>query len=249
MNKPLNLLCKTAITSTLLVALPIQAEADKPFAFSGMAMFLTDYVDRAMSFSNADPAVYIRFDVEHESGFLVATEGLNINLMEDETVSSGDRANTLFDFIVGYRGDLSKNLSLDFQAYDYRLPGAASNLNYDFWEFTTILTYSIQDTDTDLGFVYDVSPDFMFKTGWAHNFELTASHSLSNDLSFGGYVGWQGVSDNEKIGFDDYFHYSVWASYPIGEFDVGISYANTDLDNADAMNADNIVYFTLSKSF
>jgi uncharacterized protein (TIGR02001 family) len=247
MNKRLNLLCKTAVTTTLLVALPIQAEEDKPFAFSGIAMFLTDYVDRGMSFSNEDPAIYVRFDVEHESGFFIATEGLNINLMEGETVNPGDRANTLFDFIVGYRGSLSDNLSLDFQAYDYRFPGAESDFNYDFWEFTTILTYNIQNTN--LGFVYDYSPDFMFKTGEAHNVEFTVSHSLSNNLSFGGYVGWQGVSDNINVGFDDYFHYSAWASYPIGDFNVGVYYANTDLDNADAVNADSRVFFTLAKFF
>lgn len=246
MNKPLNLLCKTAVTSTLLVALPIQAEGDEPFAFSGIAMLMTDYVDRAMSFSNEDPALYIDLNIEHESGFDIGMLALNINLVEGETVRPGDRANTLWGLYAGYRADLSDKLRFDFQAYDYRFPGAESDFNYDFWEFTTMLTYSIQDTA--LGFVYDYSPNMMFGTGQAHNFEFTVSHSLNN-LSFGGYVGWQGIKDNPKMGFDDYFHYSVWASYPIGDFNVGMSYANTDLDNADVVNADSRVYFTLAKFF
>jgi uncharacterized protein (TIGR02001 family) len=247
MNKPLNLLCKTAVTSTLLVALPIQAEGDKPFAFSGWAMLMSDFVDRGLSFTNKDPAMAVAFEIAHESGFDLGAMAFNVNFLEGETVRPGDRANIVLSPYVGYRGNLSNNLSVDLQVYDYRTTGAASDLNYDYMEFTGIFTYSIQDTN--LGFVYDFSPEFSFKTGQAHNFEFTVSHSLSNNLSFGGYVGWQGIEENEVMGADDYFHYSVWASYPIADFDVAIYYANTDLDNAEAWNADNLVFFTLSKFF
>lgn len=247
MNKPLNLLCKTAVTSTLLVALPIQADEKKPFEFSGTAMLMSDFVDRGLSYTNEDPAIFVAFDIEHKSGFDFGAEALNANLLEGPTVAPADRANLLFYLYAGYRGDLSDNLNLSIQGYRYRLVGAASSLNYDYTEFTTTFTYSIQDTD--LGFVYDYSPDFFLKTGQAHNFEFSVSHSLSNDLSFGGYVGKQYISDNEAMGLDDNFHYSVWASYPIGDFDAGIYYTNTDLDNADAVNGDSRVYFTLSKSF
>jgi uncharacterized protein (TIGR02001 family) len=247
MNKPLNLLCKTAVTSTLLVALPIQAEGDKPLTFSGMAMLTTDIVDRGISLTNKDPGVLAIFDIKHESGFDVGVVAFNINYLEGETVRPRDRGNIVVGPYVGYRADLSDNLSFDIQVYDWLNPGSASDLNYNFWESTAMLTYSIQDTS--LGFIYDFSPEYVFKMGNVNNFEFTVSHSLSNKWSFGGYVGRQYMQKNEVAGSDDFFHYSVWASYPIGDFNVAINYSNTDMDNAEAFNADDIVYFTLIKFF
>jgi uncharacterized protein (TIGR02001 family) len=246
MNNSTKLLCKTALAS-ILVATNHQASAEKKFEFGADVALTTDLVLRGMSYTNEEPAIHGGFDIEHQTGVYVQTWAANVNLLEGDTVKPEDRANMVLGLYAGYKGDLNDNLSYDIQAAHYLFLGAAEDLNYDMSEFTANFTYSIQDTD--LGLLYAFSPEFFLKSGKAHYYELTVSHSFANDLGIGGQLGLQTVSDNDTVGFEDYTYYGLWLSYPIGDFDTTLGYSNTDLDNADDLNADGRVYFTLSKSF
>ncbi|EDN67935.1 conserved hypothetical protein, secreted [Beggiatoa sp. PS] len=249
MNNSLSLLHKTILASTLVAMLPCQAADDKPFDFEANVALTTDLVFRGLSYTNEEPALNGGFKIEHQSGLYAKTWASNVNLLEGDTVKPEDRANLVIGWYLGYNGDFSDVLSYDIQAARFTFPSAAKKLNYEYTEFTGSLTYSIQDTD--LGVSYTFSPNFFLKSDKAHYYELNASHTFvnANDLEIGGRVGRQTVDDNETVGFDDYTTYGVWMSYPIGDFTSTLEYTNTDLDNADDLNADGRVFFTLSHSF
>ena len=238
---------KTALTSALIASLPIvvQAAEDVPFDFGADVTLASDLVSRGMSFTDEGYALQGTFDVEHESGVYVMSWASNVKLLEGDTVKPEDRANMLLVLYAGYRGDLGE-VSYDVNINRALFPGASQDMNYDMTEFHIDFSYTLQGID--LGLAYDYSPDFFFKTGNAHNYQVSVGHTFPNDFDITGFVGRQTVSDNAGVGFDDYTHYSLSLSYPVADFDVSINYSNTDLDNADALNADSRVYFTLSKT-
>jgi len=241
-------IAQTALLATALVATIPQVAADEQQAlkFSGDVTLTSDLAIRGMSYTNEEPALHGSFKVEHQTGVYVRTWATNVNLLEGDTVKPEDRANLLVGLYLGYQGNFS-DISYDIQAVRYLFPGADKDLNYDLTEYTLDLDYSLQGID--LGVLYTYSPDFFLKSGKAHYYEFSASHTFANDLGIGGIVGRQTVSDNETVGFDDYNYYGMWLTYPIGKFDVSLYYNNTDLDNADDINADERVYFTLAASF
>jgi len=249
MKNSLSLWHQSLLASTLVAMLPCQAADDKLFDFDANLALTTDFVMRGLSYTNEEPAFNGGFEIEHESGIYVKNWASNVNLLEGDTVEPDERANLFIGWYAGYNGDFSDNLNYDIQAAYNTFPGAAKDLNYDFTEFTGALTYSIQDTN--LGLLYAFSPDYLRKSDKAHYYELNASHTFvnANDLGIGGRIGRQTIKDNKTIGFDDFTNYGVWIFYPIGDFTGTLQYTNTDLENADDVNADGRVFFTLSHIF
>lgn len=245
MNHFWKLLCTMALMFFLLLPLSSQAaEGNEQFDFVPDLALATDLVIRGMSYTNDQATLYGGFDVEHESGLFVYLWAANVNMLEGQAIKPEDRANLVVGLYGGYRGDFSKDLTYEVNVARFIFPGADKDLNYDMTEFTATSTYTIQNTDFD--FTYNFSPEFFYESGKAHNLDITATHTLANDFSFGGHIGWQGVSDNEAVGFEDYIHYGLSVSYPVGDFTIGLDYSNTDLDNAAGLNSDDRIYFTLS---
>ena len=237
---------KAALISVFVASLPVvQAAEDIPFELSVTGTLVSDFVVRGLSYTDEGFAMQGIFDVEHESGVYVMTFAANVKFLEPPSVKAEDRASMGIAFYAGYRGDLG-DVSYDANINHVLFPDAGSDLNYDYTEFHIDFSYTLQGID--LGLAYDYSPDYFFKTGDAHNYHVNVGHTFPNDFDITGTVGRQTISDNAKMGFEDYTHYTLSLSYPIADFDVSINYSNTDLDNADAIDGDDRVYFTLSKT-
>ena len=236
---------KIVMASALLVNLPLaQAEEVAGFKLSGNVALTSDYVWRGISQTNEQWALQGGFDAEHESGFSIGTWASNVNYKETN-VSEEDRANLELDIYAGYSGEI-KGFSYGVTATRYGYPGAASSLNYDFYELGLSLGYKLPQ-GIDLGFAYDFAPEFFGDVDSAHHYNLKAGYSLPNGIGFSGHVGQQMFSDNNKAG-DDYLYYGVSASYSLFGFDASVSYSDTDLDNSDTLGADERIFFTLSRS-
>ncbi|MDM8559691.1 TorF family putative porin [Candidatus Parabeggiatoa sp. HSG14] len=235
---------KTLLATALFAALPIvQAEDDQ---FRANVAITTDYVWRGMTQTDEKVAVQGGFDMNHESGLLVGIWGSNVKFLEDNTVAPEDRADLEIDLYVGYNGDLGNGIGYGFKAGRFLYPGAGTDLNYDMTEFQLSLSYSLPQ-GTELGLAYDYSPNLSGGVDKAHHLVLSAGHTLANGIGFGGHVGRQAFSDNDKAG-DDYTYYGASLSFPIGEFDGSIAYSNTDKDNAKDV-ADDRIFFTIRKDF
>jgi uncharacterized protein (TIGR02001 family) len=236
---------KTVLATALLAALPLaQAQDD---LFSANVAITSDYVWRGLTQTDEGIAIQGGFDLNHESGLYVGTVGSNVKFLEDNTVKPEDRADLEIDLYVGYNGELDNGIGYGLKAGHYLYPGAGTDLKYDMTEFQLSLSYSLPQ-GTELGLTYDYSPDFSGGVDKAHHLVLNASHTLENGIGFGGHVGRQAFSDNDKAG-DDYTYYGASLSFPVGEFDGSIAYSNTDKDNAADVGADDRIFFTLSKSF
>jgi len=237
---------KIVMASALLVNLPLaQAEEVGGFELGANVALTTDYVWRGISQANEQWALQGGFDAKHKSGFSIGAWASNVNFKEDNTINAEDRANLELDVTAGYGGEM-KGFSYSVAATRYGYPGAASILNYDFYEFDLSLGYKLPQ-GIDLGFSYDFSPEFFGEVGSAHHYNLNAGYSLPNGIGFSGHIGQQLFSDNDKAG-DDYLYYGVSASYSLFGFDASVSYSDTDLDNSDTLGADERIFFTLSKS-
>ena len=242
----MNLSSKTAVTTALIASLPmLQAAEDIPFEISATATLVSDFVVRGLSYTDEGYAMQGIFDVEHESGVYVMVWGSNVKFLEAQTVKPEDRASMGLAFYAGYRGDLGE-VSYDANINYVLFPGANSDLNYDYTEFHIDFSYTLQGID--LGLAYDYSPNYFFKTSDAHNYEVSVGHTFPNDFELTGSVGRQTIKDNALMGFEDYTYYTLSLSYPVADFDMSINYSSTDLVNADAIDGDDRVYFTLSKT-
>ena len=241
----MKLLHKILMVGALLVNLPLaQAEDVAGFKFSGNVTLTSDYVWRGFTQTNGQWALQGGFDAEHKSGFSLGTWASNVNFGEGNDISEDDRANLELDVYAGYSGEMN-GFTYGVTATRYGYPGAASSLNYDFYELGLSAGYNLQGID--LGISYDFAPEFFGEVGSAHNYNLTAGYTLANGIGFSGNIGQQLFSDNDKAG-DDYLYYGVSASYSIFGFDASVSYSNTDLDDAEELGADQRIFFTLSRS-
>jgi uncharacterized protein (TIGR02001 family) len=245
MNHRMKVLCKTALMSTLVATTSSQA-TEPLFEFNGDVTLTSDLVFRGLSFTNEEPAVYGGLELEHKTGLHIKSWGGNVKLLEDDTVNPEDRANMVFILDAGYIGDVGDDFSYDVQISHYMFPDAADSLNYDFSEFIAIGTYSI--LDTDIGLEYDFSPDFFLKSGQAHYYQVSVTHTFANDFSISGSIGRQTVEDNETAGFEDYTYHGFSVSAPLGD-DLTASIYYTDTDLEDLSTADSRMYFSLSKTF
>jgi uncharacterized protein (TIGR02001 family) len=245
-KKQMKLSSKCALTSALIASLPVvQAAEDLPFEISVDATLVSDFVVRGLSYTDEGYAIQALFDIEHDSGFYGTLWSSNVKFLEAQTVKPEDRASIGVALYAGYRGEIG-DVSYDANVNHVMFPGASSDLNYDYTEFHIDFSYTLQRID--LGLNYDYSPNYFFKTGDAHNYEFTVGHTFPNDFDITGSVGRQTIEDNAKMGIDDYMYYTLSFSYPIATFDLSIIYSNTDLDNAEAVDGDDRVYFTVTKS-
>ncbi len=239
---------KTTLATILLTSLPIaQAEVGNPFEFSANVALTSDYVFRGISQTDEGFAIQGGFDVAHETGFSMGTWASNVKYLEDNTVNPEDRADIEIDLYVGYDGKWGDGGSYGIKAGRYSYPGAGSHLNYDFNEFNIHLGYATPE-GIELGFAYDYAPEVFGDVGAGHHYVLTLGQKMPSGLGFNVHVGQLNFSDNDKAG-DDYIYYGASLSFPIANFDAALSYSDTDLDNAKSLNADDRIFFTLSKSF
>ncbi|MCK5877549.1 MAG: TorF family putative porin [Candidatus Marithrix sp.] len=225
----------TLVTSALLTCLPIvQAE---PFTTSANVTLTSDYVFRGKTQTDEGIAIQGSFDISHESGFYIGTWASNVNFLEGNSVLPEDRANLEVDVYVGFEGALTEELDYNVKVGQYMYPGAGSDLEYDLTEFNMTLTYTMPQK-TEFGLVYDYSPDFGGLDN-AHHYLFGVNQPLSNGLGIGAYIAKQDIDEG-----DDYSYYGMSLSFTVAGLDASINYSDTDLDDVEEL-----VFFTLSKSF
>ena len=85
------------------------------------------YVFRGFSQTLEEPTLQGGLDWDSGVGVYVGMWGSNVNF------GDGDNAHVEMDFYAGYAGEIDA-FSYDVGFLYYLYPGAASSLNYDFWE-------------------------------------------------------------------------------------------------------------------
>ena len=200
---------------------------------------ISDYRFRGISLTNDDPALQGSLDWAGENGFYVGAWASNIDYGNDV---DGDIE---VDLYAGFAGGAEDGLGWDVGIVWYAYPGADDIDDYP--EIYAGLSFGVFDVkqwySNDLG---GTELD-----GWYT--EGNASFALPANLTLNLHAGY-----NYGDAFDntEYLDYSIGLAYTLGNFELGLAWIDTDLDNGDALfsdddlfNSDGTVVVSVSTSF
>jgi uncharacterized protein (TIGR02001 family) len=223
-----------------LAALVLLASASIAQAeITGNASVVSDYNWRGITQTAGDPAIQGGLDYAHDSGFYAGVWGSNVDFGDccDENLET--------DLYFGWSGGetLAWNVGLIYYLY----PGA-DGLNYPEiyaslgWEWLTgKISYS-----NDFG-NYDESAFYL---------EGNAAYDLPANFGVKAHIGY---SDGDGIeaayGEGSYFDWSVGVTYALGNFTLGLTYADgSDLKTLDGTPGDvatseGVAIFSIATTF
>lgn len=207
--------------------------------FSANAALVSEYFFRGISQTDDVPALQGGFDYEHDSGIYLGIWSSNVKFND---------ASLETDFYGGISGDLfgtGIGWSAGFIYYWY--PGAASALNYDLVEATAGLSYDFGFASAEATFNW--SPDYFGASGDGFYPALNVDVPLGRYFTASAHVGHQSIDDNAAFGTPDYVDYSFGVSTNVIGFDVGVTYTDTDMSDAECNDACGMAVFSIGRSF
>jgi len=225
-----------------LTGLAAQAE------ITGNAAVVSDYNWRGISQSAGDPAIQGGIDYSHESGFYAGAWGSNVDFGDccDENVE--------VDLYTGFRG--GDTLTWDVGLIYYWYPGAE---DIDFPEIYVGLGWEW------LSGKISYSNDFGNSGESAFYFEANATYELPANFGLTGHLGYSDgdncfASITNDAGDiveceDSYMDWSVGATYALGNFTLGLKYADgsdlsiNDGTQNDVNNSEGVAIFSVSTAF
>jgi len=242
---------KTLLIAALATAASLpglaSAQASSPHSVSGNMGIFSDYRFRGISQTFDQPAIQGGIDYSHASGFYVGTWASNVsgNIYTDGTIE--------MDVYGGFKFPLGP-VTLDVGALQYLYPGAETGgVKYDTLEAYLGLGwkwFTLKDSVTLDDYFGLTDSD---GSGYL---DLSASFELMPKLSLVAHVGSQEVKNYSNL---DYVDYKVGVTYDLSGWVLGLSYIDTDADEATFSLTNNAgktkdlaegtVVFSVSKSF
>jgi uncharacterized protein (TIGR02001 family) len=231
---------KTLLASALLATTSTAALAE----ISGNVTLATDYAFRGVSQTDEQIAIQGGFDYEHESGFYVGTWASNI----DSNFFSGTATDPQIelDLYAGYSGELANGVGYDFGILHYDYPGYDDADTDEFYVSGSYNGFSVSFNYSDeLAFVGSTESAYYLAAGY----EMT----LPQDFGLALHVGY---SDGDAFDggpgalSDSYIDWSVGLSKTVAGVDLGLTYVDSDGDDATLFGdlAESRVVFSVSKS-
>ena len=227
---------------------PLVDEKAIPGTFSANVALTSEYIFRGISQTDGSPAIQGGFDytatfVEQagpfkDFGAYIGVWGSNVRFTD---------ANVEIDSYAGLTADLS-GVGLDLGVIWYAYPGAASDLDYDFFEAKFAASYEFFKLFTATAGV-NYSPDYFGASGTAWYPALDVEVPIGKYLSLSAHVGYQDIDDNAAFGTDDYIDYGLGATVNLWGFDITLAWSDTDLDSSQCNDLCGIVTLSASRSF
>jgi len=217
-----------------LAATAAQAE------ITGNAAVVSDYNWRGISQSAGDPALQAGVDYAHDSGFYAGAWGSNVDFGDccDENVE--------VDLYTGFRGGETLTWDVGFIYYWY--PGAE---DIDFPEIYVGLGWEW------LSGKISYSNDFGNYDESAFYYEANAAYELPANFGINAHLGFSdGDGVEAAYGQDNYFDWAIGVTYALGNFNLGLKYADgSDLETLDGTlpddvsNSEGTVIFSIATAF
>lgn len=247
-------LCGSAAVCALALGFAAPAAAQEKAAtfgtFSANVALTSEYFFRGLSQTDDAPAIQGGFDWEAEVAKPVALYlgvwGSNVDFNEGAGV---DGATVEIDFYGGLKGKFGNSgVTWDAGFIYYAYPGAASNLNYDFWELQAAVGYDFGVAAVTASINY--SPDNFGESGDAYYPKLAVDVPIPTvkGLSLSGYIAKQYIEKEVVFGTADYVEWNFGVTYNVAGFDLSLNYTDTDVDPSGDGN-DGAVVFTVGRSF
>ena len=228
-----------------------QQRSGIPGKFSWNLALASDYVFRGLTQTDSGPAIQGGMDYEYKMSndimLYAGIWGSNVDFNESAAV---DGATIETDLYGGLKGKIGRtgaswNAGLIYYAY----PGADSDLNYDYMEFTMGGAYDFGFAEVNASVNY--SPEYFANSGEAIYTKIGATVPIPwvKGLSLSGHVGDQYIDDTAAFGTPDYFDWALAVIYDAdGKFNVSIKYTDTDV-SPENDNNDETIIFTIGKNF
>jgi uncharacterized protein (TIGR02001 family) len=222
---------------TLLGGGLLFAAASASAELSGNVSIGSDYLYRGISQTNENPTIQGGFDATSESGLYAGVWASNIGF--DGFVE--------IDVYGGYGGKFTDDVEYDIGLLRYEYPddgasGFASSFNEIYG--------SVSAAGFKLGFAY--SPDFFLESGTSTYLYLDYDIELADDFGVSFHVADQRIKDNAQFGTPDYLEYSIGVSKSIENFDLSLTWHDTDLSRAECFGGSDLcksrVVFAVGKS-
>ena len=211
---------------------------DFPGTLGGNLALTTNYVFRGISQTDDGiPSVQGGLDWSHDIGIHANIWASNVKFTD---------ASAEVDYTLGFGRTMDK-FNYDISAIYYSYPGAASSLNYDYFEGQLSAGY---DFDMfSVGAAFNYSPDYFGGSGTGLYSKISVDVPVGKYFTLGGHVGYQSISNNTAFGVPDYVDYSVGVSAQALGFDLNLAWTDTDLTKSECPDLCGNVVFTVSKSF
>jgi len=200
---------------------------------------VSDYNWRGITQTGQDPALQGSIDYSMENGFYVGAWASNVDFGDccDESAE--------VDLYAGFSGGDVVTWDVGFLYYWY--PGAD---DLDFPEVYAGLGYKW--FEAKLWY----SSDFANYSEQAWYVEGNAAYELPANFGLEAHIGYStGDGIEEAYGQDDYFDWAVGVTYTLGNFDLGLKYADgSDLETLDGTpddisSSEGVVIFSVSTTF
>lgn len=223
--------------SIALLGLFAAAPVAQAGSWSASLDFVSDYRFRGISQTNGDPALQIGGQYSFDNGLYLGTWASNVDFVP------GDGANTEVDLFVGFGANLTEDLAVDAQLLRYIYPSTSKGVDYDYTEVIASLTFREFLTGS-IAWSNDVFASD--ETGIYYN--LAASHTVFDDYTISGGVGYYDLDDLYGGGYTDL---SVGVSRAIGPLNVGLSWVRTNrnLESVFGPNDGSQFVFSIGTSF
>jgi uncharacterized protein (TIGR02001 family) len=227
------------LATFVLLATASAAHAQVPGTFTGTVTAVSDYNWRGITQTGQDPALQGSIDYSMESGFYVGFWASNVDFGD----CCDEEAET--NIYAGFSGGDAVTWDVGFQYYWY--PGAE---DLDFPEVYAGLGYKWFE-----GKIW-YSSDFANYSEQAWYLEGNAAYELPANFGLQAHIGYStGDGIEEAYGQDDYFDWSVGVTYALGNFGLGLKYADgSDLETLDGTpddisSSEGVVIFSVSTTF
>jgi len=212
-----------------------------PGSFSGTVGFTTEYLFRGISqTTDGVPAVQGSIDWSHDSGAYIGVWGSNVKFAD---------ASMEMDIYGGWSGDVN-GFTLGLGGIYYYYPGAASGLNYNYFELTPSIGYDFGPVNAKLSYFY--SPDYFAASGDGHYISGDVGVPIWKSLSLTGHVGHQSIEKNAAFGTPDYTDFGFGVEATILGFNTSLKWLDTDMSRADCFGGTSLcnsaVVFSVSRS-
>lgn len=229
---------RLALPFALLGATSAFAQDNSPIPgeFSATVTTVSNYTFRGITQTDDSPAlqgsVDYAVDVTDTVGFYAGVWGSNVDF------NDGNEATVEIDVYSGLTYTTGP-VGLDLGVFYYWYPGAASSLNYDYFELALGASLAVTDQfNLTAGTAY--SPENFGKSGQALYLNAGADYTFDSGvdvpITLFGAVGYQMIERELTFGAPDYFDWTLGISAEYDRYTASIAYVDNDIAGGDDSN-------------
>lgn len=243
----------TFAAAAALIASPVLAEeapaSESAFKVSGGVTLVSQYRFRGISLSDEEAAFQGMINLNHKSGFYAGVWGSNLDGWGELGGS-----NLELDIYGGWKGELTKGVTLDAGLLYYAYPGSKGG-DFEFFEPYAKVSGNIGPVAATVGAAYAWKQDALADNSNLYLFNDNSLPIKGTPITLTTHIGYSSGGSALAAG-DDYLDWSLGATAAWKNLTFGVSYIDTNIDGAQALSVgatrdivDSAVVVSLGASF